>query len=379
MIPKRELRGCDGAAITRNGKMEKVADAIRYTFVRPSNPEPKLVITLAGKLLLTNQLVQEFSSSEDAREHLDRVVKLRKKEGLVLQATEQISTRELERAVEEIDEDVRVTFTDGRWSAKFPGGAEKAAVVCVKLLARLKKDAPQCVTLLIDSQTPGAQWAKAIKGRQLSSVRAFVVDDHAQTQTRQAQNSIGDLAATLDAFPALERAFATGHLELTKCSHGVLSELYLLGDPIHESCLRALGESEFPALRRLVLSLASESAPAPQAAWQGALLSIDAPKLEEVYVYGVKDVATALETLLKTAIPASWRMLTVVGAIDDETRLLQVLSAHTGRLAALAALALPLADEISETGGQQARTLLSNLRDSGEQADLTLPATYRDW
>jgi hypothetical protein len=210
-------------------------------------------------------------------------------------------------------------------------------------------------------------------------VRAFVLDVSSQTQTRQGRNSIGDLAPTFEALPSLERAFVTGRLSLTACKHRALLELYLLGDPIGEPFLRALGASEFPALRRLVLSLASDAGPGPQGAAISALLALRASELREVHVESLKDVAITLEKLLEHGLPPSWKVLGLSGAVDDERRLLYVLQTHAPRLSELEVLALPLGDEVSASGDEAARALLPNLRDTEEFRELSLPAAYRDW
>jgi hypothetical protein len=235
------------------------------------------------------------------------------------------------------------------------------------------------VDLLCDFASPGSNWSNAIKGKLFPSVRAFIFDTHFQTQTRQRQNSIDDLAPTFAALPSLERAFATGKLALTACHHQKLSELHFLGDPLEGTFLRGLGASEFPALRRLVLSFASDAGPGPETAAIASLVSLRAPELREVHANGLKDVTDTLEKLLKKGIPASWRVLGLSGTVGDEERLLEVLRVHASRLSELETLALPLGDEVSGAGDEEARGLLSNLRDTDAFRDLASPAAYASW
>jgi hypothetical protein len=96
-------------------------------------------------------------------------------------------------------------------------------------------------------------------------------------------------------------------------------------------------------------------------------------------VDSLDDVAVTLEKLLKKGIPASWKVLGLSASVDDEDRLLDVLRANASRLSELEALALPLGDEVSSDGDEAARALLSNLRDTEEFRDLTLPAVYQSW
>jgi hypothetical protein len=210
-------------------------------------------------------------------------------------------------------------------------------------------------------------------------VKSFIFDDYSQPQTRQGRNSIGDVALTLAALPSLERAFATGKLALTVCHHPSLVELHLLGDPLTDALLRSLGASEFPALRRLVVSLASDSGPIRHNAAVASLLALRAPELREVHVDSLDDLAIALEKLLKEGIPASWKVLGLSAPVADEARLLDVLRTNASRLSGLETLALPLRDEVSSDGDEAARALLPNLRDTEEFRELTLPGAYGDW
>ncbi len=350
---------------------------LRYTLTQ-SNPDSIVMITHDGSRLITNGVVQDFASRGAATEHLERVISLRKRDGYAVSVPEPVGL-DAARPTKQSDENVAVTSADGNWTVTFRGEASVPDAACVTLLRRLSQDAPKRVQVICDLTSPGAHWTKAIAGRRFSSVHAFVFDTHFQTQTRQANNSIGELAPTFGAFPSLERAFVTGKLALKACKHPTLRELHLLGEPLTESFLRGLGASELPALTRLVVSLAQEAEPAPTAVLVDALHTLRAPLLREVHLEGVGNVPGLLEGLLARDLPSSWRVLSVAGALDDEDRLLAVLGAHKARLAQLDVLALPLADDVSEGGAKAVRKLHGNVQDTETFHDLALPAAYAAW
>src|SRR5215207_2534343 len=82
--------------------------------------------------------------------------------------------------------------------------------VCRELVSAIRARKPRAVHVLGDFPSPGDAWAEALDGVTLDSVKAFVFDTYFQTQTRQRDNSAGDLRATLVACPNLENLFATG-------------------------------------------------------------------------------------------------------------------------------------------------------------------------
>lgn len=350
---------------------------LRYTLTQ-SNPDSIVMITHDGTRLITNGVVQDFASIAASTEHLERVLGLRKRDGYAVSAPEPVGA-EVARTGKPADENVTVALADGRWTVTFRGEASVPDAACVTLLRRLSQDAPHRVQVICDLTSPGAHWTKAIAGRRFSSVHAFVFDTHFQTQTRQANNSIGELAPTLGAFPSLEQAFVTGKLALKACKHPALRELHVLGEPLSEAFLRGLGGCEFPALTRLVISLAADAEPAPFAVLAQALHSLRAPLLREVHLEGVANVPGFFGALLDRDLPASWKVLGVSGSMDDEDQLLAVLRAQRGRLAQLDVLALPLADDVSSDGAATARTLHTNVQDTENFRDLALPAAYAAW
>jgi hypothetical protein len=302
------------------------------------------------------------------------VISLRKKDGYVLQSTEEVSEDAIELAA--ADDKVEVKRENERITITFREDVTGAE--CSKLVRRLEHDAPHFVQLICDLAFPGAHWEKALAGHHLPSVTAFIFDTYFQTQTRQGENSVGNLAVTLGSLPSVERVFATGKISLKACRHGNLRELYLLGDPLPVGSLNGLAGSEFPLLERLVLSLASDAGPVPARDAIAALLEIRAPKLREVHIDSLDDVAATLDTLAKAGLPASLKVLGLSGSLDEDL-LLSAIRTHSSRLGHLETLALPLGDEVSSEGDATARKLLPNLRDTGEFGGLTLPEVYKDW
>lgn len=250
---------------------------------------------------------------------------------------------------------------------------------CKTLVDALEHDAPETVVLACDPASPGGAWTKALRGRTLSALHAFVFDTNFQTLARQRENSIGDLAETLDACPALERVFATGALELSPCTHGELRELYALGDPLSESFVESLGKSKLAKLERIALVLASESeAEAHDVA--SALLDLHAPALHDVTVHLGADPARALATIGQRGAPASWRSLTLVGDLDED-ELLETLEEFADTFSKLESLALPLADYLSEDGQSRAKEIAPRVVDSEDapHGSAVLPAIYAKW
>ena len=83
--------------------------------------------------------------------------------------------------------------------------------------------------------------------------------------------------------------------------------------------------------------------------------------------------------LCDAPLPASWSSLVLEGSAVDEDALVAALTAAAPRLAGLAALGLPLGDELSSEGEAALRRLLPNLRDREEVSEGLLPGVYSEW
>jgi predicted DNA-binding WGR domain protein len=252
----------------------------------------QLVLTLGGKRVIEgegeHQEVHSFPSATAAKEHFERLVFLRGKRGFVTVETTQVPAERFEAELELVIENFEGTLEsrEGRCTITFQGDDTVPLSVCKGLVKRLVREAPRCVQLVCANASPAFDWSRALQGTTLPSVKAFIFDTYFETQTRQGQNSVGDLEAVLTACPHLERLFATGDLALSPTRHESLRELYLLGDPLSRDLLEGLGGCKFPRLERLAISLASDAGPIDGRPLLQALRTLRAP-VREVHLEGV--------------------------------------------------------------------------------------------
>ncbi|APR86905.1 hypothetical protein A7982_12254 [Minicystis rosea] len=340
-----------------------------------------LKLTIAGKLLVTGegegQIQQTFPSAAAAAEHLERVLNLRRREGYtVVEVTE--STAEAPFVPPDpLVSVLKHEAARGRTTITFRG-AKVPRGLCTQIVARLAEDAPTSVQIICDHASPGRDFAAALEGKSLPSIRAFIFDTHFQTVTRQRENSIGDLGAVLAALPNVERVFASGKLVLSGVAHEALRELYLFGDPIPTDVARGLGRCRFPALETLAVSLCSDAGPGPDEAFAAAIRALAAPRLATLHLDALEDVTAFLRALAAEPLPPSWSSVSLGGSVADEDDLIATLKDHAERLRALRSLGLPLSD-ISEEGMEAATEALPAAEDEGELPEVLLPGTYGDW
>ena len=358
----------------------KSEPAVRTT-LKPPRGRKAIVLTLSGTRLMTDDVAQDFGSAAEAKRYFDGVLRARMKEGFTLGPVEIIADPAPEEAEELLDEpepeaeDATGAVEEGRWQLSLPATVK----ACSAAIAKLRDNAPSVVQIISDCcASPEAAWATALAGIELPSVRDLIFDTYFQTQTRQRENTLGDLRATLDACPALERFFATGALALSKGSHARLRELYALGDPLTPKFLRALATWKLPALERLVLSLASDAESAEDDEAIAVLTKLDAPKLRTVHVDSLTDVPRVLAELCAAGRIRSWSELRLSGGLDEDL-LLEVIERNLDPLRALDVLALPLDDLLSSEGQEKLRALCPSLCDLGELPELTLPEAYDSW
>lgn len=273
-------------------------------------------------------------------------------------------------------DDVEVTVDGATLRATFANDGVAPLEACRVVVERIERERPRCVALACDFASPGGNWAVALVGRTLTSVSSFILDTDFQTQTRQRDNSIGDLAATLAACPNLERLFATGKLALSPCEHATLRELHLLGDPLTGELIAGLGGSRFPHLERLTLSLASDAGPGPEREALAAIASMQAPLLCELFLAGG---ASAEETLGVIGSVARVQEVTINAPIDDEDILLEAIEVNAEALRRFTLVALPFADFCSEDALERARALVPSIGDASDVPNATLPAAYASW
>lgn len=356
------------------------------TTLKPPRGQPRVVLLLAGATLSTNGVVESYASAAEAKRAFDRVVREKTKQGYALGSVEIVADAPPpdepeyvhvepapEAAPPSIERDER-----GRVVVSFQGGIPLGETGCRALVGELQQRAPSTLQLVCDYASPGEAWAKALGGSTLPSVKALAFDTHFQTQARQAENSLGDLAATLRAMPALERLFATGALELSPTKHAALRELSLLGEPLAPGVLEALGRSELPSLERLVLSLANDAGPVDGGAAVVALRSLHAPSLRRVHLGGLDDAARALDALAGSDRALAWTELTIEGSLDEDVAI-EVVERHRDRLARFTCVALSIGDYLSSEAEQRLRAACPPLRDVAELDSPTLPDAYLGW
>ena len=362
----------------------KPEPGVRTTLKAPRGREP-IVLMLSSTRLTTDGVAQDFATAAEAKKHFDGVLRLRQREGYTLGAVDIVADAPPEQDdYVHVDEEApeaeapSVAYDEHRrWRVTFEGEHAPDAKACAALVARLRSDAPRVVQIICDFASPGAAWATALAGAHLPSVKDFVFDTYFQTQTRQRENSLGDLRATLDACPSLERLFATGALAITRGSHANLRELYALGDPLSPELLRALARWKLPALELLALSLASDAGPGDDLAAIAVLTGLEAPKLQTVHVDSLADVPRALDALTASGRTRTWKELRLAGDLDEDA-LLEVVERNADALRALDVLGLPVG-EVSSDGDAKVRALCPSVRDVSELRDLTLPAAYDGW
>jgi len=358
--------------------------AVRTT-LKPPRGRPPIVLTLQGSRLITDDVTQELGSAAEAKQQLDQILRRRRNEGYAIGEVEIADTPEPEppeEAEEDLDEvpepEPPSVAHDEHGRCQITFELEPDASTCASLVERLQREAPRVVQILCDLASPGAPWAAALAKARLPSVKDFIFDTFSQTQTRQGQNSIGDLRATLDALPSLERLFATGDLVLTKGSHATLREMFLLGDPLTPKFLRALAQWKLAALERLVLSLASDAGPGDDDAALAVLTRLDAPHLRIVHVESLHDVPHVIRELIASGRVSAWKELVLSGGLDED-ELIEVVERNVDVLRGLDVFALPLGNEVSSDGDEKLRALCACVHDSSEFDDATLPAAYDAW
>jgi hypothetical protein len=322
-----------------------------------------------------HSVTQTFDDDAEARSHLDYVLQRLRRNGYGVSsrhfAPEQAS-RVVADGLFEWDPEhrrLRCVFTDD------PGVRVRCDVLHDVAVAREAVG----LQLVCDPASPGNALAVALTERPLPRVRSFVFDTPFQTVTRQRDNSPGRLDLVLQGLPALESAYVTGDVDLRGCRHPRLKHLHLLGDPLPAGALVGLGESEFPALERLVLCLSRDDVPVDTPDVVRALRRLRAPALRHVYLSGSDDLVGLIDELCMGPLPAPWTILSVEGVLRDEDDLLDVLRARADVLGRLGRLALPLVDDLSDDAAERVVEILPRIIDRDELPDQLLPSVYEEW
>lgn len=350
--------------------------------LKPPRGKPTIVISVNGALLEINGVPQTFASPELAKQHVDKLIRVRTSQGYTLADVELVNPPEAEpppepvHVAEEVDDIADVEIDDrGRLRITFEPEGSLTTKACAALFDRIARDAPSAIHVIGDIGRPGDAWAKGLAKKSLPSLRDLIFDTYFLTQSQQHEFSIGDLAATFAACPALERCFLTGTLSVRKQgTHTKLRELYLLAADMTPAFLLALATWEFPALERLVISLTTSVTLRPGADTDVLrVLAAKWPALRRVHVDGLHDVTGAL-----ASVRDGWTEARLGGDIEDEDALVAAVERDATRLRRLDVLGLPLA-LISSSAADTLRALCPSVRDIDELPPLTAPATYHAW
>ncbi|PCC67488.1 hypothetical protein SAMN02745121_02124 [Nannocystis exedens] len=321
-----------------------------------------------------HSVTQTFDDDAEARSHLDYVLGRLRRNGYGVTSrrlVQEQAQRDVHDGLFEWDGEhhrLRCVFTDDA------GVRTRCEVLPDVAAAR----AAVGLHVVCDPASPGNALAVALAERPLAKVRRFVFDAPFQTVTRQRDNSPGRLDLLLQGLPALESAYVTGAVELRGCRHPRLKHLHLLGDPLPAGALAGLGDSDLPALERLVLCLSRDDEPASTSDVVRALRRLRAPALRQVYLSGSDDLVALLDELCAAPLHP-WTVLSVEGVLRDEDDLLDVLQARADVLGRLGRLALPLVDDLSDDAAERVVELLPRVIDRDELPDQLLPSVYEEW
>lgn len=372
---KREAK-----AAPKTPKKAAPAEPMKTTLVAPEGKRP-LWFLVADKELTTiagsERTTQPFASAEDAAAHLELVIGMRKREGYRVGETVPATEAEL-NPVELNESDLHVEHEGGTWHGTFTADAPAKRATCDLALESITRAAPRFVHIGCDLGVPGANWVKAIAGRTFPSITSWAFDTEFQTPSRQSENDPGDLVATLDACPNLERAFFTGKLALSSPpKHTQLRELTLLGVPLAEELVRTLANAELRALERLVISLASHAASeCDVTAVADVVSNLGAA---EIFVDGVQSVAELIDALAKRERSPTLKTLALGPGNEDEVDALRTaLERHAEWLRPIT-LALPFERCFTDELELDAKKLGLTLADTNTFAEMLLPAVYTSW
>lgn len=312
--------------------------------------------------------LQCFSSPEAAQEHLECVVRLRKREGYERrenEITDEEAVHLINEATDPIAALVHLRPERGLVDISFDHGPVSPAA-CLEVVARVMGAAPAGIDYVRRGDIPGGHLGAALAGQALPSVKSLVHTVQAADGGRWSE-ALNDVAVLISAFPNLERVFAKGRFALSRPSHDRLRELYLCSEAFSPASLMALARAALPALATLGLSLKGSPLLARTAAT--ALTGGSLPRLRAVMVTGLTEVTPFLANLVRRW-PASWESLHLQGSVGDEDELLAVLGERAPALRSLSALGLPLSNHVSEGAIAKAKALVPSLVDTSELPDL---------
>lgn len=340
--------------------------------------KPAIAIAILGLEVDIDGVVETFATPALAKQHVDKVVRVRLAQGYTLGAVTVSEAPEkkvrepkhVERGFGDVADVER--NEDGWLRISFEPECKLTKKACTAIVGEIAAQAPRTVHVQGDVELPGTAWAKGLTGKVLPSVRDFIFDVEFLSPGQQNSFSLGDLQATFDAMPALERCFLVGDLAIqAHGTHAALRQLHLVGAPLKPEFLLGIASWKLPALELLALSLASDGEGADDAAL--AICASKRPALRALHLNGLTNVGAALDALLGAKGLHACVELRVEGRVDDDDDLFAVLERHSRRVGELKTLGLPLR---GRTQAPRLKALGPMVRDLSELPALT---TYHAW
>ena len=339
-----------------------------------------------GRYVMMNEeagrRVQTCANEEAACELLERLVLLDTKSGWRVQSRRAITGEDIEPPTKLEVLDFKGAIEGDAKKLRIHLAVEDQGKVSVPItraiVERIEEVAPETLHLACDSTCSGLPLEKGLSGNSLPGMKSFIFDAPADTLSRQAENSFGELGAILRALPQLERCFISGNVVLGAPVRSNVRTLLLAGNPLKKALLENLEKSEFPCLERLGLCLSSDAPPVRPPALVQSLTALQAPALKTVEIAGLVGVGDFFSRLSREAIQLPWRSIEIQHSYEDEPELrdmAEILPDLKKVLPQLEEMHLPYILIPSVTGLIRSVKIHS----TDESHDSFLPAAYQDW
>jgi hypothetical protein len=241
------------------------------------------------------------------------------------------------------------------------------------------REALPTLIVVCDPLSPGDAWATRSETVRLDTIESLVFDTFFQPTSRQSDNSIGDLSATLRSCANLQRCFATGKLQMTPTSHDRLRELYVNGVRPEGPFIAALARCRIPQLERCAIAFDCHVGDSSLDVL-GALPAAAQGRLREVFLQIVDEEALVrcAKQLARHAPAGSLQRLAFgFDGGPDEDVVLESLAELSSLALASVEVGLPLDARFSRRFARAASTEHAWLRDSSSWKWATaLPKVY---
>ncbi|MDP2342452.1 MAG: hypothetical protein Q8O67_15960 [Deltaproteobacteria bacterium] len=238
------------------------------------------------------------------------------------------------------------------------------------------------VQLMVEAPTElGAEWLRALCSKRRKGLKALILDNHWQTESRQIDTPWGDLGEHLPKLPDLQKAVAVGVVDVTPFSHLLLADL-TLNSSLLEPAVDGLIDSKLPALVSLGLCAGGEEEAAEDdvAAVLRLLASPALPALTQLDLGALGDPLAMLEVLARSSRLVGARPLTRLrfarSVFLDEDKAIARLVALAPAFKATE-VGLPL-DTFSDEGIAALTEAWTNLEDTSSEDDPFTPSRYSE-